>query len=162
VMVKLPERNNYESKIWFLNQTTATASGDYSGNLLQPALAEANLDAVEGWTHMRWEVMYETEVPITCWRATDDPIWVPGGSAYLRVSASEWPSGMSGIPYLVDLDRVTGDVNGDGAVDVADVNLVINMMLGKAAQVPAADISGDGTVDVSDANIVINIMLGKQ
>ena len=36
------------------------------------------------------------------------------------------------------------------------------MMLGKAAQVPAADISGDGTVDVSDANIVINIMLGKQ
>ena len=56
---------------------------------------------------------------------------------------------------------IVGDVNGDGQVDISDVNAVINMMLGKAEVVPAADINGDGKVDISDVNGVINIMLGK-
>ena len=57
---------------------------------------------------------------------------------------------------------VVGDVNGDNTVDVGDVNLLINIMLGKAATSPAADLTGDGAVDVGDVNMVINIMLGKQ
>lgn len=56
---------------------------------------------------------------------------------------------------------LTGDVTGDGQVDISDVNAVINMMLGKTAQTPAADVNGDGTVDISDVNAIINIMLGK-
>ncbi len=58
--------------------------------------------------------------------------------------------------------QVVGDVNGDNTVDVGDVNLLINIMLGKAATTPAADLTGDGAVDVGDVNMVINIMLGKQ
>ncbi|MBR5727255.1 MAG: dockerin type I repeat-containing protein [Muribaculaceae bacterium] len=58
-------------------------------------------------------------------------------------------------------EAVQGDVNGDGIVDIADVNAVINMMLGKTASVPAADINGDGNVDIADVNAVINLMLGK-
>ena len=56
---------------------------------------------------------------------------------------------------------VRGDVNGDGKVDVSDVNVAINIMLGKNEAIPAADVNGDGKVDVSDVNIIINIMLGK-
>ena len=56
---------------------------------------------------------------------------------------------------------VTGDVTGDGVVDIADVNAVINMMLGKAAPATAADVTGDGVVDIADVNAVINMMLGK-
>ena len=59
---------------------------------------------------------------------------------------------------------VKGDVNGDGAVDVDDMNLVINIMLNKGATMedyPAADVDGSGSVDVDDMNIIINIMLGK-
>ncbi len=56
---------------------------------------------------------------------------------------------------------VIGDINGDGVVDIADVNAVINMMLGKVEAVPAADLNGDGSVDIADVNAVINIMLGK-
>ena len=56
---------------------------------------------------------------------------------------------------------VTGDVTGDGTVDISDVNAVINIMLGKADKVDAADVNGDGNVDISDVNAVINIMLGK-
>ncbi|MBO5540353.1 MAG: dockerin type I repeat-containing protein [Muribaculaceae bacterium] len=56
---------------------------------------------------------------------------------------------------------VTGDVTGDGRVDIADVNAVINMMLGKATQTATGDVSGDGLVDIADVNRIINIMLGK-
>jgi len=57
-----------------------------------------------------------------------------------------------------------GDINGDGAVDVSDVNIIINILLGKntADQYPGvADITGDNQVDVSDVNLIINLMLGK-
>ena len=59
-----------------------------------------------------------------------------------------------------DYTAVSGDVNGDGTVDIADVNALINVMLGKTTTNPC-DVTGDGTVDISDVNAVINIMLGK-
>ena len=52
-----------------------------------------------------------------------------------------------------------GDVNGDNTVDVSDINIVINEILGKGGTYNA-DVNGDGTTDVSDLNIVINIILG--
>lgn len=56
--------------------------------------------------------------------------------------------------------EVAGDVNGDGNVDVSDINVLINSILGKPAQ-GSFDVTGDGNVDVSDVNAVINIILGK-
>ena len=59
---------------------------------------------------------------------------------------------------------IQGDVTGDGVVDIADVNAVINIMLGKATSNEwrvASDVTADGTVDIADVNAVINIMLGK-
>ena len=58
-----------------------------------------------------------------------------------------------------------GDINGDNKVDVSDVNIIINIMLGKAqaAQYSGnADVNNDTRIDVSDVNAVINIMLGKE
>ncbi len=55
---------------------------------------------------------------------------------------------------------VEGDINGDGIVDITDVNVTINVVLGKA-DVARADINGDGIVDVTDVNAVINKVLGK-
>lgn len=65
--------------------------------------------------------------------------------------------------------NINDDVNGDGQVDIGDVNQVINMMLGKGGFSPDAtqegtcscDVTGDGRVDISDVNQVINTMLGK-
>ncbi len=59
-------------------------------------------------------------------------------------------------------EGVTGDATGDSQVDIADVNAVINVMLGKAAPTNAADVTGDGQVDIADVNSVINLMLGKR
>ncbi len=53
----------------------------------------------------------------------------------------------------------TGDVNGDGEVNITDVNAVIDAILGGNSS-PAADVNGDGEVNISDVNIVINIIFG--
>ncbi|MBQ7690282.1 MAG: M6 family metalloprotease domain-containing protein [Muribaculaceae bacterium] len=60
------------------------------------------------------------------------------------------------------LAPVTGDLNGDGKVDITDVNLVINILLGiedTPADVDAADLDGNGAVDIADVNLLINIIL---
>ncbi len=59
------------------------------------------------------------------------------------------------------LNNIAGDVNGDKAVDIDDVNLLINMLLGKSEKNEAADVTDDGNVDIDDVNAIINIMLGK-
>ena len=76
----------------------------------------------------------------------------------------------SGLSHVIDADGniiyrgpnyrfFASDITGDGRVDIADVNAVINMMLGKSAA--PGDVTGDGKVDISDVNAVINAMLGK-
>ena len=56
-----------------------------------------------------------------------------------------------------------GDINGDGVIDIMDVNILINIMLGIAAadDYGDSDLSGNGMVDIGDINLVINLMLGK-
>ena len=54
------------------------------------------------------------------------------------------------------------DVNQDGQVDVLDVQLVLNVILGLEARPPIvarADLNGDGRVDVLDVQRVINVIL---
>jgi len=54
---------------------------------------------------------------------------------------------------------IAGDANGDGTVDVSDINYVVNAIMGSGLQVNA-DVNGDGTIDVTDINFIINKMLG--
>lgn len=59
---------------------------------------------------------------------------------------------------------VAGDLNGDATVDVDDMNLIINIIVGKnqeASLKALADLNADGTVDVDDMNALINIILHK-
>lgn len=64
--------------------------------------------------------------------------------------------------YYNDSEPLPGDVNGDGVVDVSDVNLVVNAILGKSEMTNEMDLNGDGIVDVSDVNLIVNIILGKK
>ena len=68
------------------------------------------------------------------------PTLIKGGSGYIR-----------------------GDVNGDGEVNIADVNCVIDVILGTkdAAEFEGrADVNGDGEVNIADVNVIIDIILG--
>ena len=54
---------------------------------------------------------------------------------------------------------VTGDVNGDGEVNISDANAVIDQILSGSGGT-AGDVNGDGEVNVSDVNAIIDIILG--
>ncbi len=55
---------------------------------------------------------------------------------------------------------ITGDVNGDGRINVSDVAALINMILGlETMNQSSADVNGDGKVNVSDVSALINIIL---
>ena len=65
--------------------------------------------------------------------------------------------------YNIDDDTPIGDVNYDGKVDVKDLNILTNIVLGydTASKYDGrADINGDGKTDVVDINMTINIILG--
>ncbi|MBQ7205398.1 MAG: leucine-rich repeat protein [Muribaculaceae bacterium] len=58
-----------------------------------------------------------------------------------------------------DLMPVHGDVNGDLEINIADVNAVINIILGGNSSTSSADVNGDGEINIADINAVIDIIL---
>ena len=73
--------------------------------------------------------------------------------------------GSTGAYEIVEGGYKRGDVDGNGLVDVDDVNAIVNIILGlkKASNyVGDANVSGDsaGLIDVDDVNAVVNIILG--
>lgn len=91
------------------------------------------------------------------WKDTDQSsvtFTVPQASVGLYRAAAQWKEFFGGIP---------GDVNGDGSVDVGDLNIITNVLLGanSLSEYPAADLNGDNKVDVSDLNTEIGYLLSK-
>jgi len=60
--------------------------------------------------------------------------------------------------YAAVSTPISGDVNGDGLVSVADINAIIDLILRNLYD-SSGDVNGDGIVSVADINAVINIML---
>ena len=53
-----------------------------------------------------------------------------------------------------------GDANLDGAVNITDVNVVINDIL-SGAMSSDCDVNGDGSVNIADINFIIGVILGS-
>ena len=71
--------------------------------------------------------------------------------------------GLPSNPFVLEAEFVLvipGDVNGDGAVDVADIAEIIDVMA-KGTNDAKADVNGDGAVDVADISAIISIMAGE-
>ena len=64
-------------------------------------------------------------------------------------------TGEEGGPSVVP----PGDVNGDGEVNIADVNAVIDFILSSTGDAKAADVNRDGEVNIADINSLIDIIL---
>lgn len=69
------------------------------------------------------------------------------------------------VPFIYRAEKPkfpTGDVNGDNCVDISDVNIIVNILLGNDSADKydgRADVNGDGVIDISDINAIINIIL---
>ena len=87
-------------------------------------------------------------------------------SNYTVANRMRWGSGKldanAGIRYILRLDELTGDVNGDGEVNISDINAVISVVLGSTVSDDIrrrADVNGDSEVNISDINAIISIIL---
>ena len=92
-----------------------------------------------------------------------------GTTAMVTTASGTSAVPMTGISYLEfsntkltdsPTPAIKGDVTGDGVVDIADVNVLIDIILGLKEKAAIADVNADGNVDVADMNAIINIILG--
>ena len=68
---------------------------------------------------------------------------------------------------MFEKTTVTGDVNRDGQIGIADVTALVNILLGKDDAVPheydhaAANVNNDGSTSIADVTELVNMILGK-
>ena len=64
------------------------------------------------------------------------------------------------IEYITSGSGIVGDINNDEAVDVLDIVVLVNMVLGfESSNFQVADINSDGSVNIQDIILVVNIIL---
>jgi len=73
-------------------------------------------------------------------------------------TSTEVAAGIDFHPDAVLPQPVAGDVNGDGEVNISDINYLTDIILTGKAQ-PIADVNGDGEVNLSDVNALIDMIL---
>ena len=84
----------------------------------------------------------------------------------LSDTRGRWGSGKldvnAGLRYVLHIEDKNGDVNGDGEVNISDINSAIHIILGGAADsdtMRRADVNNDGEVNISDINMIIGVIL---
>ena len=120
------------------------------GNYLQGTVTSENLD--------QYKVAYVFD-------KKDKYFWKPSsgyrseaGSAFLRLTSTQ--AGNTTKVYIDRWYKASGDINGDGEVNVSDVTALINKILGSSTYSDAVcDINGDGEINVSDVTALINLIL---
>ena len=80
--------------------------------------------------------------------------WLTARIEWLDASAGYVP------PDIPDPEPIKGDVNNDGEVNIADVNALIDIILGgKDDSEGRSDVNEDGEVNIADVNALIDIIL---
>ena len=84
------------------------------------------------------------------------------------IKSNGWPATYTHLGYGPSItlkfvkggapEPIKGDVNGDGEVNISDVNAVIDAILSSSSN-EAADVNKDGEVNISDINAVIDVIL---
>ena len=161
--------------------STLTMSSDFDADVYQisieaynPSSQEAkfqlsySLDRGATWKNFCSSVAAEgLETSTLSWRPTfRQPFRLRltrnGGNKNLPVYIDNFTINFVGEQRIAE--DVRGDIDGNGVVDIDDLNIVINIMVKKnpdASLEPRADIDGNGVVDIDDLNAIINIMVHK-
>ena len=143
-----------------IKRPTSSVSAPATNYLVAAPTASVNVYNQTGGVGYYWE--YRTPSNLRFVKPTSD-YSTAIGSAFLKLSSTEasgksevytnlWPKQTGGLP---------GDYDGNGRVDITDVNAAINMMLGKLPYKAICDINNDSKIDITDVNLIINKMLGK-
>ena len=137
---------------------------DYIDQLVIPSSVESV--AADAFDCMNLQHVYsyalEPRIDVTALRAAfGGTLHVPVGciDAY---TAKGWDRFAHIIDDLPNEAIVLGDVNGDGEVNVTDVALIVENIMGQhnsSFMAANADVNGDGSITVTDVAGVVNIIL---
>jgi len=82
------------------------------------------------------------------------------GSAVITASTTDGTNLSAVCSVTVNPAKITGDVNNDGEVNIADINTVIDVILGgHFDHISACDVNGDGEINIADINFIISLIL---
>ena len=84
---------------------------------------------------------------------------VPAGATTGNISVFT-PAGTATSPAVFTVSGSRCDLTADGSVNVLDIQLLINAILGVPGSLGSADINGDGSTNVLDLQVLINVILG--
>ncbi|MBQ7205068.1 MAG: C10 family peptidase [Muribaculaceae bacterium] len=150
-----------------LNHHFLMASAIFFNNASTDAKYTLEYSVDNGATWVKAPTMEDELAAIVPGSSIVDVIWKlnlkSSDAALFRVSMT---GGGSAATYIDDFTLhykdiiVAGDVNLDGETNIADVNAVIDIILGGASHAEA-DVNGDGEINVADVNAVINIIQGS-
>ena len=93
-------------------------------------------------------------------------IAIPRGLTSTRLRFAAWKADVNNcgaIRQIIISSTLKGDVNQDGEVTVADVNAIIDVILGSEVSEDVhsrADVNGDNEISLADINDVIDIITG--
>ena len=119
--------------------------------------------SMAGMTGLSSLICHAEEVPAlgeNVWaglRQNTIPLTVPEGSIDQYKAAEQWKK------FKFESGWLRGDVNGDGEVNIADINALISIILGHVyddAFMLRADVNEDGEINISDINAVLSIIMG--
>ena len=83
-------------------------------------------------------------------------LFVPKGCYLKYKEADYWKH----FTFISEISEATGDIDGDGEINVGDVTALINKLLSAASfDDDVCDINGDGEVNVTDVTSLINMIL---
>ena len=152
--VQLGTRKSDSHTVEFIKQTGS--NGVYRYRVVGVSLQSAPFSGNEGelvnlvltadWSIQKGEYsIYIEDIVLT----------LPSGEKY-------YPDDISAT--LTVSESTTGDADGDGQIDVADIVAMVNYIIGKPLTgfIPlAADINGDGEINVFDVMLGINLVLSQ-
>ena len=137
-----------------INLTVNNGIGD-NGNGVWVALTFDNVQAsIKGWVERIGEGITFKNSAITY--PADAYIGEIDGYGYaIFCGNDDYPDHI----VISRSSKVKGDVNNDGEVNIADVNAVIDVILGSGNNA-SADVNKDGEINIADINAIIDLILG--
>ncbi len=128
---------------------------------LTAALLDANGVAVDSVTYNL------TSATVSRTNIVKFSITVPRTMANARLRFASWKGDVNSngaVRQIVATTVLKGDVNQDGEVSVADINAIVEVIMGKTTDgtlIGNADVNGDQEIGLADINDVIDIIVGR-
>ena len=99
----------------------------------------------------------------------DETVTVTGLEDFVEVTATPSEDGATLTITGKYLSRMLGDVNGDDAVDILDIQQILNYLAGEesvldqdAVAMKVADVNSDNSVDILDIQQILNYLAGEE